>query len=129
MRRPLGHFVVVALLLAAGVNALYQTSNEISDPEPGSLPLAALQLVAGACAIIAATGLLRRSAWTPSAIGAWGVVSATMVVLLEPLKFVGAEDRGGLWQGAGVILAMAAVMFWYVGRSLRPTAATPQQSP
>jgi peptidoglycan/LPS O-acetylase OafA/YrhL len=122
MRRPLGHFVVIALLLAAGVNALFQTSNEIRDPEPGSVPLACLQLAAGACALISAAGVLRRASWTQRAIGAWGAVSATMVVLLEPLTFVGAEDRGGLWQGAAVILAMAAVMIWYLRRTLRPTA-------
>lgn len=115
-RLPLGLWVVALLLTAAGLNALHQASNEILDPEPRSLMLGMLQFATATSAIIAAVAIVRKHRWAPFAIAAWGAIAAAMVVLLEPLGFVDAVDRIGLWQGAAAILASATVMIWYVRR-------------
>lgn len=115
-RIPLGLWVVALLLTAAGLNALYPVSNDILDPEPGSLMLGVLQFATATSSIISAIAVVRQHRWAHFAIAAWGAIAAAMVVLLEPLGFVDALDRTGLWQGAAAILASAAAMIWYVRR-------------
>ncbi len=125
VRPAVGLWIIVALLTAAGLNALLQVFNEISDPEPGSLMLGALQFATAISALLAAIAVARRDTRAPAVILAWGAISASLVVLLEPLGFVEAADRMGLWQGAAALLAIAATLCWYVRRTLVPRTAAP----
>lgn len=124
-RLGFGLTIIAALLTAGGANALSQVLNEISDPEPGSLMLGALQFATATSAILAAIAIIRRDGRAPFVIAAWGAICAAMVVLLEPLGYVASADRAGLWQGAAAILVAAASMIWYVRRSLAARAAEP----
>lgn len=123
MRRPFGHFVVIATLLASAVNAFSQVANEVRDPEPGSVVLGLMQGAIGAAAMTAVVGLWRRARWTTAAILAWGVIAAVLVVLLEPLLGLDASERNGLLIGAATVLMITGVLYLYVRRSLRAPAA------
>lgn len=123
MRRPIGHFFVIAVLLAAAGNALSQVANELRDPEPASVVLGLMQAGIGAAALTAVAGLWRRSRWSTAAILAWGVIAAALVVLLQPLLGLDASERNGLLGGAAAVLVITGVMCFYVHRSLRSPAA------
>ncbi len=123
MRRPYGHFVVIALLLTSSVNAFSQVANEVRDPEPGSVALGLMQGGIGAAGLNAVVGLWRRTRWATAAILAWGVIAAALVVLLQPLLGLDASERNGLLIGAAAVLMIAGVVSFYVHRSLRLPAA------
>jgi peptidoglycan/LPS O-acetylase OafA/YrhL len=106
----------MALLTWAAWSGFSQAVTEAQDHDPGSPTLAALQFVVGCCALTALVGAWRRAPWARHATLAWGVTCAVMVVLLAPLGFVDQADRGGLWKGALVILALMMVLWWYIGR-------------
>jgi hypothetical protein len=122
LRHRVGQLGVVALMLVAGVDAFIQVANEVREPEPGSVPLGALHVTAGALAFVAAVGVLRRARWAPAGVAAWGVASAALVLLLGPLGFVEASDMPGLSVGAAAILGVAGGMAWYVHRHLTQRA-------
>jgi peptidoglycan/LPS O-acetylase OafA/YrhL len=123
-RRPVGLWIVIAILAAASCNAFSQAWTESHDHDPGSPMLALLQFLAGALALAAAVGTWQRTRWARAAICAWGLTSAAMVVMLEPLGFVARADRAGLWEGAVVIVALMALLQWLVGRWRLNAAAT-----
>lgn len=123
MRRPFGHFAVIALLLASSVNAFSQVANEVRDPEPGSVALGLMQGGIGAAGLTAVVGLWRRTRWATAAILAWGVIAAALVVLLQPLLGLDASERYGLFTGAATVLMITGVLYLYVRRSLRAPAA------
>jgi hypothetical protein len=78
--------------------------------------LFALQLVTAATALTSAAGIWRRTPWAPLAILAYGVVAASLVVLLGPLLDLDAEARSGLLGGAAGIMAFVLLSAWYVRR-------------
>lgn len=117
-RRPAGHWVVMGLFAAVGINAMVEVPDGLGDQSSsGMLIVAALQTVTAVLAFLTVRAVWIRAAWSTLVITLWGAVSAVMIVLLEPLLELGRDARGGLITGALVILAVAACSAWYVRRS------------
>jgi hypothetical protein len=110
--------LLLAVLVYVGFNAYQQALREFRDVEPGSLAICALQTLVGSLALLAAAGVWRRASWTTRALGGYGAATAGMLVLLGPILRMSADERVGLWQGAGAVLAGVALMMWYWHRSL-----------
>lgn len=78
--------------------------------------LMALQTLVGLAGAAAAWGSWKGSRWAPAAAMLYGVVTAGMIVALDPLLDLGAEARGGLWTGAAIILLFSMIAGWYLRR-------------
>jgi hypothetical protein len=116
-RRPTGHWVVMGLFAAVGINAMAEVLDGLGgQSSSGMLLVAALQTVTAVLAFLSVNAIWRHAAWSTAVISAWGIVSAVMIVLLEPILGLGREARSGLITGALVILAVAACSAWYVRR-------------
>ncbi len=114
-RRPVGHWVVMALFAAVGVNAMAEVLEGLTNRPTGSLlVVAGLQAFTALLAFLAVAAIWKRAAWSTAVIVLWGVISAVMLMLLEPLLHLGREARSGLVTGALVILVVAACSAWYV---------------
>lgn len=115
--RSFSRKLLVTLFALVAVNGLVEAIQNVVDPDDVLLALFCLQLAAAALALASAVGLWRRARWAPMVIGVWGVESAAMVVLLGPILDLEPEARAGLWPGALVILALAALCVWYARRT------------
>ena len=77
--------------------------------------------------IVAVLGLLAAWAiwlgkrWAPWALAVAGVTVAALIVSLGPLLQMGAQERAGLWTGAGTVFVMTLAGVWYVRRHVALT--------
>ncbi len=110
----------VALFLLC-VNSWVQVARDLLDVDSNPRALVALQLCSGAIALTAAIGSWLRRAWAPAATVLYGVVTGTMILAVGPLVGLSAEERRALPLGAGIVLAMALALAWY----LRTITRTP----
>ena len=110
-------FVLIAL------NAWAEMGVEPLDVSDDPVALRALQALSGLAAAAAAWGAWTGTRWAPAAAVGYGLVTAGMIVALDPLLDLGPDARGGLWIGAAVVLAFALWAAWYVRRVLRRDGA------
>jgi hypothetical protein len=122
-RVPVGARVVAVLFALLALNALNELLSMVSGDSDGPVALAALQALVGVCATAAAVGAWIGARWAPALAAVYGVVAAVMVVSLGPLLEMPAEEAGGLWIGAAVILAFALACAWYLRRAFRRATA------
>ena len=78
--------------------------------------LTAWQTLVGAAGAAAAWGSWTAARWAPAAAATYGVVTAGMVIALEPMLALEADARGGLWVGAAVVFALGVGSAWYLHR-------------
>jgi hypothetical protein len=117
MRRPIGRIVLAIVFGLLSLNAWWQVADNASSGSPAML--IALQVVCGVFAAVTAWGSWTGARWAPAAALLYGVAAAGMVAGLGPMLGLPAEERGGLWTGAAVILAFALLSAWWLRRSLR----------
>ncbi len=119
MRRPVGHYVVIALFTGLALSALNQVRQGLLRETSTPVTLVMLHVLTGALSTAVAFGVYQRARWTTGVIAAWGIAAAGMVVLLEPILALGSDARSGLLGGAAVIAAIAFCAAWYVRRDSR----------
>ena len=106
--------VIFALLaLNAWAQVALTAIGRTNDPPA----LFTLQFLGGAAAAAAAVGIWRNARWAPAAALAYGVVTAGMIVALEPILDLGRDARSGLVTGAAMVLAFSALSAWYLRRT------------
>lgn len=71
---------------------------------------------------LAAWSIWMGRRWAPWALAIAGVTVAALIVSLGPILRMGAEERAGLWTGAGTVFVMTLAGVWYVRRRV---AASP----
>jgi hypothetical protein len=112
----------IALRLLSGLFALFTVAEllqlaqaargEHPDP-PGILLVHALS---GILAVLAAVGLWRGRGWAPVAVLSWGVVMATMLMVLGPALDEPRESWRALQVAAAVVAVFSVGACWYVWR-------------
>ena len=109
---------VIFALLALNAWAQVVLRLVLGSQDPPAL--VALQALIGTTAVAATIGIWRGARWAPAAALAYGIVTACMLVALEPIIGLGRDARGGLWAGAVMVLLFAALSAWYLRRSGAP---------
>lgn len=122
-RVPVGARVVAVLFALLALNALNELLSMVSGDSDGPVALAALQGACGVAATAAAVAAWIGARWAPALAALYGVIAAAMVVSLGPLLDMPAEEAGGLWIGAAVILVFSLACAWYLRRALRRAPA------
>ena len=123
-QRSFSRKLLVTLFALLALNSTVDAIQHVVDPDDVLLSLFGLEVVAAALAVTAAVGLWRRARWAPIAIGAWGLETAAMIMLLGGILDLDPKARGGLWTGAVVILTVAALCVWYAKRTGRAGAVS-----
>ena len=118
MRKP-GQIVLAVIYALLAVNAWAQVvlalRGELSDP-PILIGLQSLIGIAGAAA---AWGSWAGARWAAYAVVIHGLITATMLVLLDPILGLGADARSSLLIAAAVVLAWSFLFAWYLNRLVR----------
>jgi len=122
MQRSLARKLLVILFALLALNGFVEASRHFITPGDVPSELFWLQLTAGMLALASAVGLWRRTLWGAVAIGGWGLVVATMLVLLAPILDLDAQASAGLWPGAVAVLIVAGLCAWYARRTERQEA-------
>jgi len=65
---------------------------------------------------LAAWSIWLGKRWAPWALAVAGVTVAALIVSLGPILQMGAEERAGLWTGAGTVFVLTLAGVWYVRR-------------
>ncbi|SRR5688500_15967196 len=118
MRRPRSITVLSVVFALLALNAWAQVVLAAADYSGDPIALILLQTAVGAAAAATAWGSWRMRWWSPHAAIAYGVVTAAMLLALDPLLDLGPEARSGLWSGAVVVLLLGSVAAWYLRRAL-----------
>ncbi|HEU4631573.1 MAG TPA: hypothetical protein VFS08_17595 [Gemmatimonadaceae bacterium] len=128
MRRSRGRvaFAVVFALLAlnAGAQVVLALLHRSDDPSA----LTTLQALVSVTAAAAAWGSWTVARWAPGAALLYGLVTAAMLVSLEPMLDLPAEARVGLWTGGATVLLFGLWAAWYLRRDLA-RRAPPERAP
>ncbi|HUF28673.1 MAG TPA: hypothetical protein VMM18_16960 [Gemmatimonadaceae bacterium] len=117
---------LAVLFLLLSLNAWMQAADAAlgRSIEPRALTL--LQVLVGATAIAAAYGSWSGARWAPWAAVAWGVVTAGLILALDPLLQLAPEARRGLLIGGAVVLVLGGAAGWFLRRAVaRRPAGTP----
>jgi hypothetical protein len=116
--RARGRIALAAIFGLLALNAWAQVAlvpfGRSGDPPTLTL----LQALIGLAGAAAAIGSWRGARWAPAAAVAYGLVTAGMLVTLEPLLDLGPESRNGLRIGAVVVLAFALGAGWWLRRAI-----------
>jgi len=73
-------------------------------------------VIVGLLGFVAAWSIWLGKRWAPWALAVAGVTVAALIVSLGPILQMGAEERAGLWTGAGTVFVMTLAGVWYVRR-------------
>ena len=123
MRRSRGRMVLAAVFGLLSLSAWYQAADAALGRSDDPAMLMGLQTITGAAAAAAAWGSWAGARWAPAAALLYGVIAGGMVAGLGPMLDMAADERGGLWTGAAIILAFALASAWWLRRSLRREGA------
>ncbi len=118
-RRGTGVIIAVVLLALLCLNAWMQVFRSLVAWDDNPPLLIAWQALSGAAALTAAVGAWRLRRWAPAATVLYGLVTGTMISMLEPMLDLGAEARPGLLTGGLVVMCGSLMLAWVVGRSGR----------
>lgn len=120
MRRSRGRTALAVVFALLALNAFAQVIfvplGLTGDPPA----LTALQALVGTAGAAAAWGSWTGTRWAPWAALLYGLVTAGMLVALDPLLALGPEARRGLWVGAACVLVFGLWAAWYLRRSQGP---------
>lgn len=122
-RRSIGRIVVTLLFVALAVNAGNEALEMLRGESDGPTELFVLQTLCSATAAVTAWGAWRGARWSPALAVIYGLIAGGMVVGLGTMLDMPVEERGGLWIGAGIILAVALLCAWSLWRATRPARA------
>lgn len=120
--RTRGQVVIAMLFGLLALNAWAQVGLVPlgRSDDPGTLSW--LQGLVGLTAAAAAWGSWRGARWAAAAAATYGLVTAGMLVALEPLLGLGPDARAGLRIGAATVLTFALGAAWYLRRAARRRA-------
>lgn len=112
-RRSIGT-VVLAIFVAiiSAIHLLQAFTGALDDPRA----LVVEHAIAGVLGLLAAWAVWTGKRWAPWALAIAGVTVALLIVSLGPLLQMGAQERAGLWTGAGTVFVMTLAGVWYVRR-------------
>jgi hypothetical protein len=121
--RPIGRVLVTLLFVVLAANALAQVAlylvGRTSDPPL----LAAWQGASGVVALATAWASWTIRGWASHAAIGYGVVTAAMILALQPLLGLDVAVRQALLMGALTVLMSAMAAGWYLWRSHRQLRA------
>jgi len=106
--------IYAVLALNAWAQVLLTLRGELSDPPI----LIGLQALIGSAGTAAAWGAWAGTRWAPYAVLIHGVITATMLVSLDPILGLG-EARSRLFIAASAVLAWTFLFAWYLHRLTR----------
>jgi len=119
MRRKPGQIALTLIYALLALNAWAQVilalRGELSDPPI----LIGLQSFIGIAGAAAAWGIWTGAWWAAYAVVIHGVVTATMLVSLDPILGLGADARSSLFIAAAAVLAWSFLFAWYINRLVR----------
>lgn len=118
-RRGIGVIIAVVLLALLCLNAWAQVLRSLVGGDDNPPLLIAWQALSGAAALTAAVGAWRLRRWAPAATVLYGLVTGSMISMLEPILDLGAEARPGLLTGGLAVMCGSLVLAWVVGRASR----------
>ena len=116
--RPRAVTVLTVVFALLALNAWSQVVLAAADRDGDPLVLMLLQTAVGAAAAATAWGSWKMRWWAPHAAIGYGVVTAAMLLALDPLLDLGPQARSGLWTGAVVVLLLGSIAAWYLRRAL-----------
>jgi hypothetical protein len=128
IRPPLSRIGVTALFVASGLNQLVQAPSELLDPD-GLPRLGALHLLAGLPGIATAWGAWRAARWAWVTALAWAIATATLILSLETLLQLPAEEAQGFVPAVIVVGAVGLLSSWYLFRVARRPAGNVGAAP
>lgn len=118
-RRRAGIIIGVVLLALLCLNAWSQVFRSLVGWDDNPPLLIALQTLSGAAALVAAIGAWRIRPWAPAATVLYGLVTGTMIGMLQPILGLELEARAGLATGALVVVCFSLLLAWGVRRAIR----------
>ena len=124
MRRSRGTVVLAIAFTLFALNALAQVALALVGRSDDPAALSLLQVAIGLTSLAAARGSWTGARWAPVAALIYGLSTATILAALGPLLDLSADARGGLWVGAGGVLAFGLGAAWYLRRARRMATAT-----
>jgi len=108
--------VIYALLaLNAWAQVVFALGGELSDPPI----LIVLQSLIGIAGTAAAWGAWAGTRWAAYAVAINGVITATMLVSLDPILGLGADARSRLFIAVAAVLVWTFLFAWYLYRLTR----------
>lgn len=128
MRRSRGQVALTLAFTLLALNAWAQAVLALlrrSDDPPA---LTVLQTMIGVAGGAAARGSWTLERWTPAAAVLHALITAGMLVALEPLLDLDRDARGGLWLGAAAVLLFGLWAAWYLRRERTSRIAAPPDS-
>ncbi len=114
-RPPVSRIIVATLFAISGVNQLVQVPGEFLGD--GALPtLGALHIAAGVPGLATAWGCWFATRWAWVAALCWGAATATLILSLEHLLRLPANESQGFLPAALIVAALALLAAWYLRR-------------
>jgi peptidoglycan/LPS O-acetylase OafA/YrhL len=112
-RRPLGAAALaIFVAIISAVHLMQAFTGALGDPRA----LVIEHVIVAALGLLAAWSIWMRRRWAPWALALAGVTVAALIVSLGPLLRMDAQERAGLWTGAGTVVVMTLAGVWYVRR-------------
>lgn len=113
--------LLATLFTVSGLNQLIQVPGEFRGED--ALPmLGMLHAVAGVPGILTAIGAWRMTRWAWMAALAWAAATSTLILSLESLLELSAEDAQGFVPAVIGIALVGTFVAWYLYRSARRAA-------
>lgn len=117
-RRPIGLYVVLVILAAAGALDVHQVVFAALGRSHDPTLLTTEQFFTGALATASVIAVWRRSRRAWLLVLGWGAAVTLLLATLPVVLFLPAESRGGIYASAGGVLLIAGAMGAYVRRLL-----------
>lgn len=113
--------LLATLFTVSGLNQLVQVPGEFRGED--ALPmLGLLHVIAGVPGILTAIGAWRMTRWAWMAALAWAAATSTLILSLESLLELSAEDAQGFAPAVIAIALVGTFVAWYLYRSARRPA-------
>ena len=126
MRRSRGCVALAVVFGLLALNAFAQVILVPLDRSDDPPLLTVLQALVATVAGAAAWGSWFGTRWAPVAAFLYGLVTAGLLVSLDPLLYLGHDARDGLWVGAALALLFGVWAAWYLQCACaRDSAGTP----
>lgn len=125
---PPSRIAVAVLFVASGLNQLVQAPGELLDPD-GLPRLGVLHLLAGLPGIATAWCAWRATRWAWATALAWAFATATLILSLESLLQLPAEEARGFRPAVVIIGAVGLLSSWYLFRVARRPAGNVSTAP
>lgn len=120
MRRTIGQIALAVIYVLLALNAWAQVVLVPLGQSGDPAILTALQVLIGIASIVAAWGSWAGTRWAPLAVIFHGLITAAMLVSLDPILKLGPDARSRLWIGGGVVLLWSLAFAWYLKRTVTP---------